>query len=145
LREQEEMVQKFFEKQGIKAEPIDQDGIFYIRSHLEHARGTKERLLIVNRFIKDWRINRLSVILSEVVELYEAICDESRTKIADAIGDLLYSLIGTAVLYDMPTTEIFQEVHKSNLSKEKSYFQTGEKGCSYFPPNLSFVEDEESE
>jgi predicted HAD superfamily Cof-like phosphohydrolase len=68
--------------------------------------------------------------------------------VADGIADVLYVVIGTAVAYGIDIQEIFDEVHRSNLSKtvwnedlkrytiEKDEFGKGLKPDTYSPADL---------
>lgn len=64
-----------------------------------------------------------------------------RVKVADAIGDLLYVVLGTAVSCGLDAQAIFHEVHRSNMTK----FIDGQrradgkwvKGPGYTPPDLT--------
>jgi predicted HAD superfamily Cof-like phosphohydrolase len=60
---------------------------------------------------------RIALIKEELGELEEAGDKQDLTKIADAIADLLYVVYGTAVSYGIDIEPIFQEVHRSNMSK----------------------------
>lgn len=61
-------------------------------------------------------------------------------EVADAIGDLLYVVLGTAVACGINITPIFDEIHRSNMSKfiDGQRAPNGKwiKGKSYTPPNL---------
>jgi predicted HAD superfamily Cof-like phosphohydrolase len=68
--------------------------------------------------------------------------------IADGIADVLYVVIGTAVAYGIDIQEVFDEVHRSNLSKtvwseelqrytiEKDEFGKGVKPPTFSPANI---------
>lgn len=57
---------------------------------------------------------REELILEEWIELRQAV---GLTDIADALGDLLYVVIGAALEYGLPLPEIFAEIHRSNMTK----------------------------
>jgi hypothetical protein len=44
----------------------------------------------------------------------------SFAKVADAIGDILYVTIGTAIAWGLPMEEIFAEIHRTNMEKVKA-------------------------
>jgi len=68
--------------------------------------------------------------------------------VADGLADVLYVVIGTAVAYGIDIQEVFDEVHRSNLSKtvwdeeqqrytiEKDEFGKGIKPPTYSPAAL---------
>ena len=59
---------------------------------------------------------------------------------ADAIADLMYVVLGTAVACGIDIEPIFQEVHRSNLTKfvDGTFREDGKyvKGPNYSPANL---------
>ena len=69
---------------------------------------------------------RADLIEEEFNEFIEAHCDQrgmgarfepNLIEIADAIGDMLYVIYGTADQYGLDADDIFAEVHRSNMSK----------------------------
>lgn len=70
-------------------------------------------------------------------------------EIADALADMLYIIAGTALEYGIPLEEVFNEVHRSNMSKldadGKPVFRPEDqkvlKGPSYTPPNIQAIID----
>lgn len=68
--------------------------------------------------------------------------------IADAIGDLLYVVLGTAVACGIQIEDIFSEIHRSNMTKfiDGHCRQDGKwmKGPSYTPAQLEPILDEQS-
>lgn len=83
------------------------------------------------------RIFREKLIGSEFLEMTDA---KNLEEIADAIGDLLYTIYGTAVAYGLDAQRIFDEIHRSNMTKlidgKKDSHGKQLKGPSYSPPNL---------
>lgn len=65
----------------------------------------------------DVKILRNRLIFEEVHELLLAIAQDDLIEIADAIADSLYVIIGTAVAYGIDCQRVFDEVHRSNLTK----------------------------
>lgn len=63
------------------------------------------------------RLLRWDLLVEEMVELDDAECDDDLVGIADALADLVYFAIGTAVAYGIPFDEVFNEVHRSNMTK----------------------------
>ncbi|MBM4092227.1 MAG: hypothetical protein FJ276_22790 [Planctomycetes bacterium] len=60
---------------------------------------------------------RLCLALEEMAEWAEAHAAGDLVAAADAWGDRLYVLLGDAVAAGLPATAIFDEVHRSNMSK----------------------------
>lgn len=61
--------------------------------------------------------------------------------VADALADLSYVVLGTAVEMGLDLQEVFDAVHASNMTKEATS-HTGEKvakGASYVPPDVAGV------
>lgn len=65
----------------------------------------------VNFDIKKFRTGLISE------EAHEYLISEDMEEIADAIGDLLYVVIGAAVAHGIDIEPIFAEIHRSNMSK----------------------------
>jgi predicted HAD superfamily Cof-like phosphohydrolase len=86
---------------------------------------------------------RYDLIDEELQELKQAQKREDIIWIADAIGDLLYVVYGCAVAYGIPAQQVFDEVHRSNMSKfiDGHRREDGKwiKGPSYSPPDLRKV------
>lgn len=62
----------------------------------------------------------------------------------DGITDLLYVVVGTALVFNMPVEKAFRRVQESNMSKldedgKPIYREDGKvmKGSKYFPPKLN--------
>jgi phosphoribosyl-ATP pyrophosphohydrolase len=88
---------------------------------------------------------RCARIGEELVELQEAWAAEDPVRIADAIADLQYTVLGAAVNVGFPaeaTQAAFEEVHASNMTKTPGSGNVdGEKprGPSYRPPDIAGV------
>ena len=63
---------------------------------------------------RDMRIN---ILREEWEEYLLAEEEDDMVEVADALADMIYIAIGTAVSYGIPIDEIFNEVHASNMSK----------------------------
>lgn len=81
---------------------------------------------------------RVRLIQEEGAELTAAISQNNPLEIADALADLLYVVFGTAVQYGIDIEPIFQEVHRSNMTKSLDKDSGGkvQKGPDYSPPDL---------
>lgn len=92
---------------------------------------------------REMRIN----ILKEEWEEYLAAEEENDiVEVADALADIIYIAIGTAVSYGIPMDKIFNEVHASNMSKldedgNPIYREDGKilKGANYFKPDVKGI------
>lgn len=90
--------------------------------------------------------HRLRVLLieEELAELRNAGEVRNLVGIADALGDLLYVVYGAAVTYGIDLEPVFQEIHRSNLSKGDPQVvrrPDGKilKGEHYSPPRIDQV------
>ena len=85
-------------------------------------------------------LNRFGLILEETCELMMALASTDRVEQLDALADLEYVTIGTAVAWGLPLEAAFDEVHRSNMTKAPR--QSGDntlvnKGAEYEPPQLA--------
>lgn len=60
---------------------------------------------------------RISLISEELDELHEALNNEDLVGVADALGDLVYVVVGAALVYGIPLGEVMDEIQNSNMSK----------------------------
>lgn len=88
-------------------------------------------------------ILRANLIAEELEEYVEAVEGSDLVGVADAIGDLLVVVYGTAVEHGIDMMRIVQEIHRSNMSKlgedgRPIYREDGKilKGPHYQRPNL---------
>ena len=84
--------------------------------------------------------SRLSLALEEMAEWTEAHASGDLVAVADAWGDRMYVLLGDAVATGLPGPAIFDEVHRSNMSKDLgSAADTGKgvKSDRFVPPDLA--------
>lgn len=89
---------------------------------------------------------RRKLIREEFNEFLAAEDDNDIVEIADACADLLYVILGTAVSYGIPLDVIFDEVHRSNMSKldengKPIYRADGKvlKSSSFTPPDIAGI------
>ena len=89
---------------------------------------------------KDLAAQRVSLILEEAAEVCESLAKGDVVELADGLADLIYVVIGTAVAYGLPISELFDEVHRSNMTKnvcdEPLLKGKTSKGAGYSPPNI---------
>ena len=90
----------------------------------------------------DVKALRLHLILEEVSELATALMNSDTTGAADALADLLYVALGSAVAFRLPIDLIFAEVHRSNMTKgqgSKEDPRLRDKGSEYEPPQIEEI------
>lgn len=89
---------------------------------------------------KNDQMFRLHLILDEVTEINYAIIKGNETALADGTTDLLYVTFGMQVVYFVPSQEVFDEVHRSNLTKDfKNTDRRKYKGNNFSPPNIQMA------
>lgn len=110
-----------------------------VRRHVREAReaagsGGGERAL------------RMALLGEEYAEYLEAESHSNIEQIADALGDILVIVYGTALAYGIPLDDVFAEIHRANMSKlgEDGLPITDEtgkvkKGPHYTPPDVAGV------
>jgi|SRR2546423_2242936 len=110
-----------------------------VRDFMEKAKQPiPERPILQDESVETLRLN---LIEEELDELRVSIGAEDMVAIADAIADLLYVTYGMAVAYGIPIQKVFEEVHRSNMSKFIDGFEdprSGKwcKGPSWSPPDI---------
>jgi predicted HAD superfamily Cof-like phosphohydrolase len=86
---------------------------------------------------KDLCLFRLHLLLDELVEIFDAIIVNDIEQLADATTDMLYVTFGMQVTYIIPSEECFQEVHRSNMTKDfKDDTRRNYKGRKWSPPDM---------
>lgn len=93
-------------------------------------------------------ILRYNLMAEENSEYLEAIVKQDPVEIADALGDMLYILLGTMLEHGMQDyiVRVFSEIHRSNMSKmgkdgKPILREDGKilKGPNYFRPNITKI------
>ena len=124
--------------------PEDQIVTLRIRLMVEELLGKIELPVEAIRDEDDNRYTRL-LIKNKSDELIASMLKGDLVGVADGLSDVLYVVIGTAVAYGIDIQEVFDEVHRSNLSKtiwneeqqrytiEKDEFGKGIKPPTYSP------------
>lgn len=129
MRAQQEMVREFHQKHGFSDDVLKK----------------WERLIkVIDGVVvaDDWRWWRLiaernSLMQEEPSELSRALVEGDLVKVADAIADSLYVILGTAVALGIDAQAIFEEVHRSNMTKDvASNGGWHPKGPNFRPPDL---------
>jgi len=93
---------------------------------------------------KDRTDLRYNLMKEEVGEYLEGIENNDLENIAKELCDILYSVYGTILEHGLQDTieEIFEEVHKSNMSKEFAEYKMN-KGKNYFKANIKKILEKE--
>ena len=93
-------------------------------------------------------ILRYNLMKEENEEYLEAVQNNDKVEIADALGDMLYILCGTIIEHGLQhkIEEVFDEIQRSNMSKlgqdgKPIYREDGKvmKGPNYFKPDFSVI------
>lgn len=107
--------------------------------------GIKYREELQNNPSVDSNLIRYELMKEENEEFLNALYNNDIVEVADAVGDMLYILLGTVLDLGLQDKiiDIFYEIHNSNLSKlgedgNPIYREDGKllKGPNFFPPNL---------
>jgi predicted HAD superfamily Cof-like phosphohydrolase len=89
--------------------------------------------------------HRYKLLLEELTEYLEGLWEEDIVKLADGLADVMYIAIGTAIIHGIPIDMIFEEVHRSNMTKIKDGKVTlradGKilKPDTYEPPQIAYI------
>lgn len=81
----------------------------------------------------------MKLINEETAELYINMLGHNLIGVADGLADLIYVVLGTAVEYGIDLEPIFNEVHRSNMTKVDGHlneFGKWIKPDNYSPANL---------
>jgi len=81
---------------------------------------------------------RARLIQEEARELCDALQADDIVEVADGMADLIYVVIGTAVSCGIDLSPIFNEVHRSNMTKDGGKDGGGKvtKGPNFSPPDI---------
>ena len=99
----------------------------------------------VNEETKELRVR---LIQEEFDELKEAMATGSLAAVAKEMADLLYVTYGTAVSYGIDMEPVFQEVHRSNMSKVGGYKRADGKWVkpsTYSPADIESIVEAQRE
>lgn len=82
---------------------------------------------------------RMQMAIEELAEWIEAHVAGDLTAAADALADRGYLLFGDAVATGLPVEDVFDEVHRSNMTKSAAIPSTGKaaKSAGYAPPAIT--------
>lgn len=91
----------------------------------------------------DSRLYRCLLILEELAEMMGGMWVNDEAMVLDALADLTYVVVGTAVTYGLPLPEAFMEVQRANMSKKKrdadADARMRDKGEGWTPPDMKAV------
>jgi NTP pyrophosphatase (non-canonical NTP hydrolase) len=85
---------------------------------------------------------RVELMLEELGEVLEGISQNNQEKTLDGLVDSAYVVIGTATSFNLPFTEAFEEVHRSNMTKSsRAASHSGDKGkgSGFIPANIAAI------
>jgi predicted HAD superfamily Cof-like phosphohydrolase len=87
---------------------------------------------------------RQELLDSEVSELRDAVARGDLVAVADALADIVYVAVGTAVVMHLPFDEVLAEVHRSNMTKLIPPVEVRAdgkimKGPHYEPPGIAAI------
>lgn len=88
---------------------------------------------------------RLELLKEELLELEEALEAGDVVETADALADLAYVLVGAAITWGIDIASVFDEVHRSNMTKKPGNKRADGKilkDSDFSPPNVRGVLDE---
>lgn len=113
---------------------IEQEKVELFHLRMQQPIGQKPELIEVGYAEK-----RHDFLTEENREYLEAVHKGDLVGIADAIADCLYIVLGTAVAHGIDIQPIFDEVHRSNMTKTllDPVTKKGGKGPGYEPPRIA--------
>lgn len=95
---------------------------------------------------EDERNLRIKLLAEEFKEYRDAEEDDDFVEVCDALGDMLYIIYGTCLSYGIPIDNIFDEIHRSNMTKldengKAIYREDGKvvKSHLFTPPNIKAI------
>lgn len=91
-------------------------GLFHERFGLDHALHEVKPRLISQELVEF----RLKFLQEELNELQEGYDTSDLAKIADSLVDLVYVALGTAHLHGLPWEELWAEVQRANMTKQRA-------------------------
>lgn len=77
------------------------------------ARKLKERIEFINEELVEF------ILASGVSPQGEQIGEQNMAEMADALVDLVYVAMGTAVMMGLPWERLWDDVHRANMAKER--------------------------
>lgn len=93
------------------------------------------------------KARRFALISEELDELHDAMWNNNIVETADALGDLLYVVLGSAVEFGIDMEPVFEEIHRSNMTKvggHKNEYGKFVKPDTYEPANLGPIIEQQT-
>lgn len=115
---------------------IEQEKVeFFMR---RHKLPVNSRPTLVDR---ELAMKRYDYMREELEEYRTAVLDDNLVGIADALADLQYTVLGTNVTHGIDARPVFDEVHRSNMTKTPLDPVTGKggKGDGFSPARVPEV------
>lgn len=140
MHKQMNQVREFHESRDIapmQSLPLHRDGLLHLYG--KNLVEMSKELESMPEFKEDPRYLRAHLMMEELGELISAMACGDVVEVADGLADTQYVLVGTAVQFDFPLPELFEEVHRSNMSKAgggASDPRLRDKGAGYQPPRI---------
>lgn len=117
----------------------DQNMLFAVATSLKNWSERLHDQLI--RHPKSIPILRAHLMIEELSELLVGMAHHSKVDMLDGLADLCYVVIGTALDYDLPLAQAWNEVHKANMTKPCGDNLRVSHGDNYTPPDIQGVLD----
>lgn len=149
MKSEQEMVQEFHERNGFIVNESIYDSkhndelcdkeLGYLAEKLKVQVDSIENMAVKSQAIGDERLYRSWLMLEELTEVIEAMAINSEELLADGLGDLKYVVEGTAITYNIPMKEVFEEICKSNMAKKKRTYDNNrmrDKGMGWKRPDI---------
>lgn len=114
------------------------EGLKFIGEDLLRRSKNLLALLTMND-ARDLRLERAQLVIEEAAELCLAMSNRDEVEVADALADLIYVSVGAAVCWGIPIQQVFDEVHRSNMTKVRKEDELHSKGEGYEPPDIKGV------
>lgn len=100
-------------------DPDNDDGIAHVGAALLRLSVQLKGKAMFEQEGGDPRLYRIYHKLEELGELAMAFAEKDEVAAADAMADLQYLLLGDGVTFNIPVSEVFAEVHRSNMTKTR--------------------------
>jgi predicted HAD superfamily Cof-like phosphohydrolase len=113
-----------------------------VRDYSERLTGLSKELAEAANGFQDQLLSRAAMAMEELSEWLDAHVEHDCVAAADSLADRFYVLLGDAVATGFPLGPLFEEVHRSNMTKlifVQSGHGKGVKGPDYDRPDIARV------